>query len=355
MGKSTRIGLDISTSSVRAAQLSVKDGVFRLDRFAQMPLPVGAVVNGEVLDPIAVGTAIKHLWKAGRFKGKEVSIGVASQRVVVRQVDIPYMSPQDRAKALPLMVADQIPMPVDDAVLDFVPLEQVPGVDGATVARGLLVAAAEEPILASIAAAEAGGLTVTDVDLTPFATVRSLARADPLGMAVETEAVIDIGASTTTLVVHSNGIPQFVRLLMMGGQDVTTRLMEDLGVNLPTAESLKRETTLTDESAMASDAHSPAGVMSSVVQSLVEELRGSLDYFQATGTTVRLDRIILTGGGSLVPGFEQQLEEATGLPVRRGTALTALGPGQSGLSDDHLAFADPLSAAAVGLAIWDDV
>ena len=72
-----------------------------------------------------------------------MSIGVASQRVVVRQVDIPYMSPQDRAKALPLMVADQIPMPVDDAVLDFVPLEQVPGVDGATVARGLLVAAAE--------------------------------------------------------------------------------------------------------------------------------------------------------------------------------------------------------------------
>lgn len=355
MGKSTRIGLDISTSSVRAAQLSVKDGLFRLDRFAQMPLPVGAVVNGEVQDPVAVGTAIKHLWKAGKFKGKAVSVGVASQRVVVRQVDIPYLPAQDRAKALPLMVADQIPMPVDDAVLDFVPLEQVPGLDGATVARGLLVAAAEEPILATIAAADAAGLTVTDVDLTPFATVRSLVRADPLGMSSETEAVIDIGASTSTLVVHRNGVPQFVRLMMMGGQDVTTRLMDDLGVNLPTAESLKRETTLTDDSAMASDGHSPAGVMSGVVSNLVEELRGSLDYYQATGAEARLDRIVLTGGGSLVPGFEEQLEHATGLPVRRGMALTALGPGQSGLSAEHLAFADPLAAAAVGLAIWDDV
>ena len=95
---------------------------------------------------------------------------------------------------------------------------------------------------------------------------------------------------------------------------MTTRLDGDLGVNLPTAESLKRETTLTDESAMASDAHSPAGGHEvPVVQSLVEELRGSLDYFQATGTTARLGRDHpLTGGGSLVPGFEQQLEEATG-------------------------------------------
>lgn len=351
MGGHTRIGLDISSSCVRAAQLSIRDGAFQLDRFGQMPLPLGAVVEGEVRHPQAVGTAISHLWKQGKFKGKDVSIGMSSQRVVVRLLDIPYAAPEDRRKSLPMMVGDQIPLPVDEAVLDFVPLSQGVGEGNTPTTRGLLVAAAEDAILRSIAAAEAGGLRVIDVDLTPFALVRALVRADPLGMSTETEAVVDIGATTTNLVVHVNGIPQFVRILMMGGQNVTDRLIEQLHVNLPTAESLKRENVLSDATV---DSSSPVGVMSDVIGQLVDEIRGSLDYYVATSNTDRIDRIVLTGGGSLVPGFEQRLESATALPVRRGMALTTLGPGSSGLTPDHLSFADPLAAAAVGLAIWDN-
>lgn len=352
MGGHTRIGLDISTSCVRAAQISVRDGVFQLDRFGQMPLPIGAVVEGEVRDPQLVGTAIKHLWKQGKFKGKDVSIGISSQRVVVRLMDLPYVAPEDRRKSLPMMVGEQVPMPVDEAVLDFVPLGQGTGGEGNTpTTHGLLVAAAEDAILRAIQAAEIGGLKVIDVDLTPFALVRALVRADPLGMSTETEAVVDIGATTTNLVVHVNGIPQFVRILMMGGQNVTERLIEQLGVNLPTAESLKRENSLSDSDATPD---SPVGIMGDVIGQLIDEIRGSLDYYLATSSIDRIDRIVLTGGGSLVPGFEERLETATGLPVRRGMALTTLGPGSSGLTPDHLSFADPLAAAAVGLAIWDD-
>lgn len=351
---SIRVGLDISTSCVRAVQLSVKNGNFRLDRFGQMPLPLGAVIDGEVRDPQAVGAAIRHLWKQGKFRTKTVSIGIASQRVVVRLIEIPYVAADERAKSLPLIVGDHVPMPVDEAVLDFVPLSQGVNSEGNATTRGLLVAAAEDAVIRSIEAAEAGGLRVNDVDLTPFALVRALVSADPLGMRQEAEAVVDIGAATTCLVIHVNGIPQFVRILLMGGQDVTDRLIADLGVNLPTAESLKRDTILHDESSMTATTDSPEAVMSDVVQQLVDEIRGSLDYYLATGTLERLDRIVLTGGGSLVPGLAERLELATALPVRRGTPLSALGPGDSGLSPDHLAFADPLASAAVGLAIWED-
>ena len=351
---STRIGLDISTSSVRAVQLSVHGDQFQLDRFGQMPLPIGAVQDGEVVDPQAVGTAIKHLWKQGKFKSRKVSIGIASQRVVVRLIEIPYIAADERRKSLPMMVTDQVPMAVDETVLDFVPLQQGINAEGNATSRGLLVAASETAVMKSIEAAEAGGLTVTDVDLTPFALVRALVRADHTGMRQEAEAVVDIGASTTSLVIHVNGIPQFVRILLMGGQDVTDRLITDLGVNLPTAESIKRETSLDDETLLAVPADAPEAVISDVVQQLVDEIRGSLDYYLATGTLERLDRIVLTGGGSLIPGLQERLEMATALPVRRGTPLTALGPGDSGLSTEHLAFADPLASAAVGLAIWDD-
>ncbi len=351
---STRIGLDISTSSVRAVQLSVKDNAYRLDRFGQMPLPLGAVQEGEVMDPQAVGTAIRHLWKQSKFRSKKVSIGIASQRVVVRLIEIPYVEPDERRKSLPLMVGDQIPMDLSETVLDFVPLEQGINAEGNATTKGLLVGAAEGVVMKSIEAAEAGGLTVTDVDLTPFALVRALVRADHLGMRQEAEAVVDIGAATTSMVIHVNGVPQFVRILMMGGQDVTERLITDLGVNLPTAESIKRETVLDGGDTMVATIDSPVMIISDVVQQLVDEIRGSLDYYLATGPIDHIDSIVLTGGGSLVPGLQERLEIATGLPVRRGTPLSALGPGDSGLTPDHLSFADPLASAAVGLAIWDD-
>lgn len=343
-------GLDIATTCVRAAELSYGKDHFVLERFAQMPLPLGAVADGEVKDPDAVATAIKMLWKRGRFKNKTVSIGVASQRVVVRQMEIPYVPQQDRRKSLPLTVGDQIPLPVDEAVMDFVTLETLQDADGSPRSRGLLVAAAEEPVMTAIAAVEKAGLRVADVDLTPFAVVRSLCEADPMDMNTQVEAIVDVGASTTSLVIHRNGIPMFVRILLMGGQDITQRLVEDLGVNLPTAESMKREAVL-DDAGSSAPMDSPSGVISDVVNSLVDEIRGSLDYYLATGVNESVSRIVLTGGGSLVPGLATRLERITGMAVERGHSLIRLGAGRSGLSDDHLMFADPLAAAAVGLAV----
>jgi type IV pilus assembly protein PilM len=171
-----------------------------------------------------------------------------------------------------------------------------------------------------------------------------------MGMDTRLGAIIDVGASTTSLVIHRNGVPLFVRILMMGGQDVTERLISDLGVNLPTAESLKREAGL-QEMEERPEPDTPAAVISEVVNSLVDELRGSLDYYMATGVTETLAGVTLTGGGSLIPGLVSRLERSTGLPVQRGNTLLRLGVGRSGLSEDHLMFADPLAAAAVGLAV----
>ena len=92
-------------------------------------------------------------------------------------------------------------------------------------------------------------------------------------------------------------------------------------------------------------------VIAESVESLVTEIRGSLDYYLATELQENLSRIVLTGGGSLVPGLMGRLEGTTGLSVERSPCLIRLGAGRSGLSDDHLVFADPMSAAAVGLAV----
>jgi type IV pilus assembly protein PilM len=343
-------GLDIATTCVRAAELSYGKDHLVLERFSQMPLPVGAVEGGEVKNPAAVAAAIKLMWKRGNFKAKQVAIGVASQRVVVRQLEIPYVPAQERRQTLPLVVGDQIPLPVEEAVMDFVSLDTLQEADGNAMSRGLLVAAAEAPVMTAIEAVELAGLRVTDVDLTPFAVLRSLCNADPMGLDARIEAIIDVGASVTSLVLHRNGIPQFVRILQMGGHDITERLMDDLGVDLPTAESLKREAAATDLS-VAPAPETPAAIIADAVEALVEEIRGSLDYYMANDLNESLARIVLTGGGSLVPGLVGRLEGVTQVPVERGRSLMNLGAGRSGLTDDHLVFADPMAAAAVGLAV----
>jgi type IV pilus assembly protein PilM len=120
------VGLDIGTSGVRAAELTLGKSATTLDRFGQVALPPGAVRDGEVVDTDAVAAALKQLWTQAKFSGRKVVVGVANQKVVVRQVDLPWLPVDELRKSLAFQVQDYIPMPVEQAILDFHPLEESP-------------------------------------------------------------------------------------------------------------------------------------------------------------------------------------------------------------------------------------
>jgi len=215
------VGLDIGTSAVRAAELSVGRGGYTLERFGQVALPVGAVIDGEVLDREAVTAALKVLWSQTKFSTKRVVLGVANQKVVVRQVDLPWMEPKELRNALAFQVQDFIPIPVDQAIMDFHPLEEFTNDAGNRMLRVLLVAAGREMVGSCLDAVQHAGLTPVMVDLTSFALIRSSTHADALGIDTQAEALIDIGARVTNIAVHQGGQPKFVRVLLMGGADIT--------------------------------------------------------------------------------------------------------------------------------------
>ena len=139
MGR-TAIGLDIGTSSVRAAELALRASGPELLRFGQIALPEGALRDGEVVDQAAVAGAIRELWSGVKFSHKRVTVGVANPRVVVRQVEVPYLVGDELRKALPLLVGDQVPIDASQAVMDFAPLEEIRTSDGGRSLSGLLVA-----------------------------------------------------------------------------------------------------------------------------------------------------------------------------------------------------------------------
>jgi type IV pilus assembly protein PilM len=346
----TAIGLDIGTSGVRAAELAFGKGQVTLQRFGQVALPEGAVRDGEVINPDLVAEALKQLWAHTKFSGKKVVIGVANQKVVVRQVDLPWMPLDELKKSLGFQVQDFVPMPVEQAVLDFHPLEEVSNTAGGRMIRGLLVAASRDMVMNSVLAVQKAGLVPTMVDLSSFAVLRSLARPDHLGLDGQAEALVDVGARVTNIVVHSGGVPRFIRILLLGGQDLTDAVAERMGVPREQAEAVKQELGVSGSGATL-DLQAAARVLEGSVATFVDEVRGSLDYYMASSGSGPLTRLVLTGGGSRLNGLAERLAAATRLPVEQGNPIAPLQVGDTGLSPEQIQFVEPLAVVPVGLAL----
>lgn len=344
------VGLDIGTTGVRAAQLSWSKDSTKLERFGQIALPPGAVRDGEVMDPEAVAAALKELWSRVKFSTRKVVVGIANQKVVVRQVDLPWMPLPELRKSLAFQVADVIPIPIEQAVLDLHPIDEITAEDGSRRQRVLLVAASRDMVSTSLEALRLAKLHPEAVDLTSFAVLRSLGTPDGLGLSQSAEALIEVGASVTNIVVHQGGVPRFVRILLMGGADVTETIADRIGAPIEQAESIKQGSVLAGDPANASS-DPVSRVLEAAAGSWVEEVRGSLDYYSAQPEAARLDRIVLSGGGGLLRGLDRRLSAALRVPVVPAMPLSRIEIGRTRLTPEQLSYVEPLAAVPVGLAL----
>jgi type IV pilus assembly protein PilM len=338
------VGLDIGTTAVRAAELSVRRGRVVLDRLGQQGLPHGAVVDGEVADPRAVTSAIKALWRHARIGGRRVVIGVANQRVVVRLVDLPWLQPHELQRSLAYQAGDYLPIPVNEAELDYDVVGEYENAGGQRLLRVLLAAAQKEMLAGHLRAATAAGLQPVGVDLSPIALLRSLGPA--AGLAEGAEALVDVGARITNMVIHDNGLVRFVRILVMGGEDVTATLERVLEVDHETAERTKLAVSAGGD--VDPDA---AELVEQRLEAMVDEIRGSLDFYRAQQDATPLVRVVVSGGGSQLGPLVERLQAAGHVPVERGHTLAAVPVGRLGLAAEQLAELEPRMAIPVGLAL----
>lgn len=344
----TSIGVDIGSSSVRAAEIGTRAGQTRLIRFGQVALPDGAVRDGEVVDSEAVADALRELWGQAKFSRRVVTLGVANPRVAIRKSEVPYFgSMKEMRQALPLIVGDQVPMDVSDSVMDFAPLEEIRNSDGTRALSGLLVAAVESVVAASVDSVRAAGLTPETVDLSSFAVLRACVPARGLGLGARAEAIIDIGADLTSIIVHENGMPRFVRILAQGGATITRELVEKLGLTLAEAEATKRECSL-----VGAGSGTPAErIVRDVASTMADEIRGTVDYYAATAAQGAVNSVSLSGGGSRLTGLDHLLADRLHVPVGAARSLDAVDASGSGLSFEQLEYVQALATVPVGLAL----
>ena len=346
----TTIGLDIGSSAVRAVQVTAGGrGPATLDRLGQVLLPPGTVRDGEILESAAVVDALRTLWNRYGFKQRRVNLGIANQQVVVRQMDLPYLPDDELRQSLEFQAQDAIPIPIDEAILDFHTVEHFENEQGQRFSRILLVAAQRTMVGGLLDVVTAAKLEPASLDLDAFAMLRSLA-PESLLEGRDGEMVIDIGASVTNIVVHDSGVPRFVRILLMGGASITDGMMSALGLSWDDAEDLKARTGLSDEYGIATEDEAGALITERAVR-FVDEIRGSLDYYSAQTESVPVRRAIISGGASQLPGLRERLSETLRMPVERGHPMQELKIGNVGLASEQLIEAEPYLAVAIGLAL----
>ncbi len=344
----TRIGLDIGSTAVRAVEVAGGDPP-TVVRAAQVPLAAGAVENGEIREPGAVADALRDLWDKGGFKDRRVWTGVGNQRVVVREIALPYLPDKEMKASLGFQVQEFIPMPVEEAVLDYDVLGEFEQ-DDRRMQRMLLVAAQRSMVDQVVSALVEAKLEPMGLDLVPFAMVRSVGASDA-GMDLDEtgdEAIIDIGAHVTNIVVHARGVTRFVRILPSGGRDITLAIARGLEVDDDIAEQLKRGETA--ETAAPVDMERVRSLAIDRARGYVDEIRSSLEFYTAQAQGSRIARVLVSGGGSKLEGFLDLLRQRIPVQVEPAQVFQHV-VSRLSLSEEGVAEAEPVLTVAVGLAI----
>lgn len=344
---STIVGVDIGSSTLRAVELQDANKARpTIVRFGELPLPPGAVRGGEVVEPHTVASALKRLWSTSGFRSRNVILGMGNQRVLVRDLSVPRMSKERIRESLPFLVQDMLPVPVIDAVLDFYPVAETDGEQGPMVA-GLLVAAVKDAVMANVQAVQLAGLNPVEVDLLPFALSRALgARASGRGNV----AIVDVGAATTNVLITTDGVPQFARIIPAGGDDLSQALAAKLDIAWEDAERYKR--TLGLASGKVPEEHRIAvETIYEVTSELLVSLRNTIGYFVNQRELHRLDQIVLSGGGARLPGFARALSELTVTPVVGGDPFEGIAQARTARSGKGEQPSSQDMAVALGLAL----
>jgi len=355
------IGLDVGTNAVTIAEVTPGTPP-RLDMFAQVALARSAMREGEIADEAAVTDAVTRLRSEVGLKKLPVRVGIASPRVVVRQVEMPVMTRDELASALQFQAGDLIPIPMDEAVIDFAILGTSPsgGENGEPTMQVLLAAAYQATVQRLVSSVEAGGLTVAAVDLVPLALARALARPVPVLSSVGAaegglvddrpgaEGIVSFGGGVTSIAVHESGVPQFVRVIGSGGRELTDCIATDLDVPVETAEALKRQLGQPSGDELVARARTS---MDRPLSVLLDEVRSSIDYYRNQPGAARLLRVVATGGSAQLPGLPERLSALVGVPVEHASMRDLLRVGNIGFPAEDLPRLEPYLPAAVGLAL----
>jgi type IV pilus assembly protein PilM len=345
------VGLKLGASRLNAACVSV-NGSAEVVQLAGSPLPAGVIAGGEVREVEALGDALKAFFRKHKLPKRNVRIGLANNRVGVRTIEVSGIEdPKQLANAVRFRAQEALPIPIDEAVLDFQVLGTGSAADGTPSKRVLLVVAYRDLIAAYVEACRLAGLRLLGVDLEAFALLRALTPAfatEPGGGAERSALVaVSIGSERSVIGVSDGYSCEYTRVLDWGGNSLTDSLARGLELEVADAERVKVELGLqgdrVPEGIGPERAVRAREAMKAGLQAFSRELVSSLQFYQGQPNSLGIRELVLAGGTAQLAGLASELERLVGVPVRVGDPLGGVSVGKKLKgSEPSPAFAVPI-------------
>src|ERR687886_467126 len=327
------VGLKIGASGLAAARVA-NNGHAELLQLAREPLEPGVVVGGELRDPDALTEALKDFFRKHKLPRRGIRLGIANNRIGVRTLDVVGIAdPKQLANAIRFRAQEALPIPIEEAVLDYRILSESETEEGERISRVLLVVAYRDLVDRYVAACRKAGLTVVGIDLEAFALLRTLSAPRPAEDAPEAALVaVAIGHDRSTFAVSDGTVCEFTRVLEWGGHALDAAVAQALDLIPSQAESIKRTLSLAGgpapEGLTDEQAEGAREAMRRQVQSFARELVSSLQFYQGQPGSLGIGEIVLTGGTAHLDGLADDLERLIGVRVRVGDPLARVKVGK---------------------------
>jgi type IV pilus assembly protein PilM len=348
------VGLKIGASGLTAARVSV-NGSVEVAQVARAPLAPGVVSAGEVRDVDALAEALKHFFREHKLPRRAVRVGIANNRIGVRAIELQGIDdPKQLANAVRFRAQEALPIPIDEAVLDYQVLSEGTNHEGFPTRRVLLVVAYRDLVDAYVRAFKQAGIRIAGVDLEAFALLRSVVAAAGAEPAVERSAIVavGIGSERSTLAVSDGLSCDFTRVLDWGGAQLTSALASSLGIEMHEAEDLKLRLSLDDaaplEGVTADQAQLGREALRGGLQGFARELVSSLQFYQSQPDSLGIREIVLAGGTAELGGLADALQRLVGVAVRVGDPFAGVSVGKKARDAASPAFAVPVG---LGMAV----
>jgi len=324
------VGLKIGASQLAAARVT-NDSSAELLQVAREPLSPGIVVGGELRDPDALALALRDFFAKHKLPKRGVRLGIANNRIGVRTFDVAGITDEKQLdNAIRFRAQEALPIPVDEAVLDYQVLGETTTEDGEAARRILLVVAYREQIDRYVDACKKAGITLVGIDLEAFALLRAL-QAPQVGAGGDPTAAlvaVAIGHERSTFAVSDGRVCEFTRVLEWGGAALNVALARTLDAAPSEVEGVKRALSLVDETVpeglTAEQAEKAREAVRRAIQSFARELVSSLQFYQNQPGSLGIGEIVLTGGTTHLPGLADELEKLIGVRVRVGDPLARI-------------------------------
>ena len=345
------VGLKIGASQIAAARV-VNNGEPQLVQVAREELDSGIVVGGELREADELAQVLRRFFRTHKLPRQNVRLGISNNRVGVRTFEIAGIDDEKQlANAIKYRAQETLPIPVEEAVLDYQILGERTDEEGVLHRRVLLVVAYRDLIDRYAAACKKAGLRLAGIDLEAFAILRALAPPPMPEPASSAIVVVSVGHDRTTFAVSDGQACQFTRVLEWGGRSLDTAIAKALDLSPSEAKPIKLALSLAEASIPAGltseQADQVRATVTREVHEFARELVSSLQFYQSQPGSLGIGEIILTGGTAQLPGFAGELSRLLGVRTRVGDPLTHINVGKKVDREQQLGSL----TAAIGLGI----